>query len=45
MSVKNKEFGGGFVSRNPRFDYLPDEDRFLSAAPQPKYKFNIIGLG
>lgn len=45
MSLKNKEFLGNFVSRNPRFGYLPDGDRFLSAAPQPKYKFNIIGVG
>lgn len=45
MSAKNKEFGGSFVSRNPRFEYLPDWDRFLSAPPQPKYKFNIIGVG
>lgn len=26
-------------------DYLPAEDRYLSAAPTPNYKFNIIGAG
>lgn len=26
-------------------DYLPSQDRYLSAAPTPRYKFNIIGTG
>jgi len=30
---------------NPRFDYLPDEDRYLLAKPETKYRFNLIGAG
>jgi len=39
------EFGINAVGDNIRFDYLPDEDRYLVAKGQPKYKFNIIGTG
>ncbi|RME78056.1 MAG: gfo/Idh/MocA family oxidoreductase [Chloroflexi bacterium] len=37
---------------NPRFDfireragYLPEQDRYLFAAPPPQYRFNVIGTG
>lgn len=40
------------IQINPRFDfireragYLPDQDRFLFAAPPPQYRFNVIGAG
>ena len=30
---------------NPVFQYLNDEDRYLAARPEPKYRFNVIGAG
>jgi len=42
---KGKELRSSFLSRNPIFTYLPEEDRHLSAIEKPKYKFNIIGAG
>lgn len=44
MAFLGKEYQGSFVS-NPRFNYLEERDRFLSAAHKPKYRFNIIGTG
>jgi len=40
-----KEFRSKIFSRNPRFNYLPDSDRYLFAVEPPKYKFNVIGAG
>ncbi len=40
-----KEFRNRFFSRSPRFDYLPDEDKYLLALEEPKYTFNVIGTG
>jgi predicted dehydrogenase len=31
--------------KNPRFQYIPNSDRFLFAPLEPKYKFNVIGTG
>ncbi|KJS22877.1 MAG: oxidoreductase [Clostridiaceae bacterium BRH_c20a] len=45
MTTKGKEFKGGFISRNSRFNYLPDADKYLSVIDKPKYKFNVIGTG
>lgn len=33
------------MARNPRFNYLPDKDRYLLALDPPKFKFNLIGCG
>jgi myo-inositol 2-dehydrogenase/D-chiro-inositol 1-dehydrogenase len=41
----NKEIRSRFFALNSRFDYLPDEDRFLFARGAPKYRFNLIGAG
>ena len=30
---------------DPQFGYLPEQDRYLSARPTPRYRFNIIGAG
>jgi myo-inositol 2-dehydrogenase / D-chiro-inositol 1-dehydrogenase len=40
-----KEIRSRALSRDPQFSYLPDEDRYLLAAPTPKYRFNVIGTG
>ena len=29
----------------PRFNYLPDADRYLLALEKPTHKFNLIGAG
>jgi predicted dehydrogenase len=42
---ESKEFRNRFFSRSPRFDYLPDEDKYLLALDEPRYKFNVIGTG
>ncbi|HSO26467.1 MAG TPA: Gfo/Idh/MocA family oxidoreductase, partial [Anaerolineales bacterium] len=41
----DKEFRSRFFARAPRFNYLPDQDRYLMAIEQPKYRFNVIGVG
>lgn len=41
----NKELKPKILSRDPRFNYLAPEDRFLFAGMVPEYKFNIIGCG
>ncbi|RBW67366.1 Gfo/Idh/MocA family protein [Bacillus taeanensis] len=45
MVQKRKELQNQYLSRNSKFDYLPDTDRYLSSVNQPKYKFNVIGSG
>jgi myo-inositol 2-dehydrogenase/D-chiro-inositol 1-dehydrogenase len=40
-----KEIRSRFFATNPIFNYLPDQDRYLSKAEQPGYKFTIIGTG
>ncbi|WP_017378830.1 Gfo/Idh/MocA family protein [Paenisporosarcina sp. TG-14] len=40
-----KELKTKYISNNPKFDYLPDSDRYLTNSEQPKYRFNIIGCG
>jgi predicted dehydrogenase len=42
---KGKEFRSKIFSRNPRFNYLPDSDRYLFAVEPPKFRFNVIGVG
>jgi predicted dehydrogenase len=43
--AKGKEIKSKAFSLNPRFNYLPDEDRYLFAIDPPRYKFNVIGTG
>jgi len=46
MEMKaGKEIRPRHFARHPRFNYLPDEDRYLFAIDPPKYRFNIIGAG
>ncbi len=33
------------LSLSPKFDYLPDTDRYLTRGDTPKYKINVIGTG
>jgi predicted dehydrogenase len=33
------------IGRNPRFRYIPQEDRYLFTSEPPKYTFNVIGTG
>ncbi|MBN2156190.1 MAG: Gfo/Idh/MocA family oxidoreductase [Candidatus Lokiarchaeota archaeon] len=33
------------LSRDMRWKYLDDKDRYLFATPTPRYKFNVIGAG
>lgn len=42
---RGKEFGSRFLARDPRFDYIPVEDRYLFAAEEPRHRFNVIGTG
>lgn len=42
---KGKEIRSSVYPRNPRFDYLPESDRYLFAFEKPRYRFNIIGAG
>lgn len=45
MTVERQELDilAGFDKS--KFDYLPGEDRYLTAENQPKLKFNLIGTG
>jgi len=43
--AKGKELKSRAFSLNPRFNYLPAEDRYLFATETPRYKFNVIGTG
>ncbi|QGQ48312.1 Gfo/Idh/MocA family protein [Metabacillus sediminilitoris] len=45
MNLLGKKVKNRYMSRNPKFDYLPDQDRYFSYREQPSYKFNIIGCG
>ena len=40
-----KELRTHALTLNPRFKYLPDEDRYYTRPQAPKYKFNVIGCG
>ena len=40
-----KEFKPKALSLDPRFSYLPKNDRYLLAKDEPQYKFNVIGCG
>ncbi|MBU2511296.1 Gfo/Idh/MocA family oxidoreductase [bacterium] len=42
---KGKEIRSRFFSTSSIFNYIPDEDRYLSQVEKPEYKFNIIGTG
>jgi myo-inositol 2-dehydrogenase/D-chiro-inositol 1-dehydrogenase len=33
------------LALNPRFNYLPEKDRYVAARAKPAYRFNIIGTG
>lgn len=40
-----KEFMSSTFSKNPLFDYMPEDDKYLFKRTQPKYKFVVIGAG
>lgn len=40
MTLKSRN-----LSLSSQFDYLPDSDRYVTARPAPKYRFNLIGAG
>lgn len=40
-----KEIRSRLFAHNPRFNYLPDHDRYLFSRAKPKYRFNVIGAG
>ena len=40
-----KELRTKALANSPQFNYLPDEDRYLVARNQPRYKINMIGAG
>lgn len=42
---QGKELRTKELAHSSRFNYLPDEDRYLLAKTEAKYKFNIIGSG
>ncbi len=42
---KGKELRTKALSTSPRFNYLPDSDRYLVARTEASYKFNLIGAG
>ncbi|NVM43358.1 MAG: Gfo/Idh/MocA family oxidoreductase [Candidatus Lokiarchaeota archaeon] len=44
MEKKDKEFRSSHFARLP-VKYLPPEDKYIFAPPNPKYKFNLIGTG
>jgi myo-inositol 2-dehydrogenase / D-chiro-inositol 1-dehydrogenase len=33
------------IGKSPRFNYIPQGDRFFGASEPPQYKFNVIGTG
>jgi len=45
MVKQGKEFRNSNFARMRGVKYLPPEDRYIFALPNPKYKFNIIGSG
>ena len=42
---KGKEIRPRIFARNPVFNYLPDEDRYLFKIDPPQHHFNLIGAG
>jgi predicted dehydrogenase len=40
-----KEFMSSTFSKNPLFDYMPENDKYLFRRAQPRYKFVVIGAG
>ena len=42
---KGKEFKPRSFTLNPRFNYLPESDRYLFARQSPRHHFNVIGVG
>lgn len=42
---KGKMITTRMFSRNPRFNYIPDSDKYYLANEKPSYKFNVIGTG
>lgn len=42
---RGKEFQSSAFNLDPRFNYLPDGDRYLVYKEPAKYKFNVIGCG
>jgi myo-inositol 2-dehydrogenase / D-chiro-inositol 1-dehydrogenase len=45
MTLLGKKLKNRYISRNSKFDYLPEKDRYLSYRNQPTYRFTIIGCG
>lgn len=45
MTNQSKEFRSNVLSRNPKYLYLPEKDRYLFKLDQPLFKFNVIGVG
>ncbi len=45
MSKKSPRIGSKSFFLNQRFDYIPEDDRYLITNGTPKYKFNVIGVG
>jgi myo-inositol 2-dehydrogenase / D-chiro-inositol 1-dehydrogenase len=43
--TKGKEIKNRLMTLSQVFNYVPEKERFLSAEIEPKYKFNIIGMG
>lgn len=41
----NKEPRSRFFAYHPKFDYIPEADRYLYDLGEPKFRFNIIGAG
>jgi myo-inositol 2-dehydrogenase / D-chiro-inositol 1-dehydrogenase len=42
---RNKEFANRLHALQPKFAYVPQEDRFLMNSGPLKYRFNVIGVG
>jgi len=42
---QGKELRTRDLAHSPRFNYLPDADRYLAERRKPQYKFNVIGTG
>ncbi len=43
--MSNKVTHSRVFSHKPMLPYLQDEDRYLTAAPEPAYRFGVIGCG
>ncbi len=42
---KGKELKSKVFSKNSALSYIPEQDRYLSKADKPEFKFNVIGNG